>query len=651
MKLDHCLFGYDDGHRLIASSLPLGDEIAYLTELSDLAPGVIFGSSKGYWTGLPAPTIGRYVLMFTWPAPEMPRPGCVWTHALLLEPSMLESIKDLSILQGVISRPGNFVNKDYYSQPLEVDLTRKKITQLPLDLLLVEKLIDSLYGKVKTSIEVSSSDLLDRPLFAVWSQQWPRLRRNFRFQTAVSRKPRSTGSARFDIIAVFSQEDFFDSEIKDISSSWLNDAVVDIQSEMQHSFRNFLWEYGRDVRKQRGSFKPLAEIYSLSYETNTESILRIIEIVAEAFPTLNDANHLKQDLVDGGFAGQGQITLLNNLILSFEEEGAVFPPITTAGFDNLTGFWPRQSESVLNLLDLASQSKSESGEVIFKHLIRTVQTSEFWTLSRSNLIVRKLVVKQNPEFLLANESILDDSDIMDLLHLIPNDTKGLEQFINDMIERNNNDIASSIFDNFPDIAVAKVVQKLNSKKPVPTVWRKELWSRHDYLLKDEVIRNVTRASLLYDFADAFGWLSNVVIAEGLEPWYNSFMTVTNDLDGAALDMLDCFSIVLAIKSGGDKGLKIIEKNYSNLHRKILKSRLSPQARDMLFSQLPEIGWLRGWDLGYRFRLAIAQAYIYNKWSVNSFVSLASDRKGRELLADAASDIDGGREYSNAAWCD
>lgn len=651
MKLDHCLFGYDDGHRLIASSLPLGDEIAYLTELSDLAPGVIFGSSKGYWTGLPAPTIGRYVLMFTWPAPEMPRPGCVWTHALLLEPSMLESIKDLSILQGVISRPSNSVNKDYYSQPLEVDLTRKKITQLPLDLLLVEKLIDSLYGKVKTSIEVSSSDLLDRPLFAVWSQQWPRLRRNFRFQTAVSRKPRSTGSARFDIIAVFSQEDYFDSEIKDISSSWLSDAVVDIQSEIQHALRDFLWEYGRDVRKQRGSFKPLTEIYSLSYKTQSESMFRIIDIVAESFPNLNDANHLKQNLVDGIFAGQGQLTLLNNLILSFEEEGSAFPPITSVGVDNLTGFWPWQSESVLNLLALASQSKSESGGVIFKHLIRTVQTSEFWTLSRSNLIVRKLVVKQNPEFLLESESVLDDDDIIDLLHLIPYGIKGLEEFINDIIERNNNDIARLIFDCFPNIAVAQVVQKLNFNKPIPTVWRKEFWSHHDYLLKDEVIRNITRSSLLYDFADAFGWLSNVVIAEGLEPWYNSFMSVTNDLDGVALDMLDCFSIVLAIKSGGEKGLKIIEKKYLNLHQKILKSRLSPQARDMLFSQLPEIGWLRGWDLGYRFRIAIAQAYIYNKWSVNSYVSLASDRKGRELLADAASDIDGGREYSNAAWRD
>lgn len=70
---------------------------------------------------------------------------------------------------------------------------------------------------------------------------------------------------------------------------------------------------------------------------------------------------------------------------------------------------------------------------------------------------------------------------------------------------------------------------------------------------------------------------------------------------------------------------------------------------MLLPQLPDVGWLRGWDLGYRFRLAIAEAYVRNRWSVDSYVGLASDSKGRELLADAASDVEGGREYSNAAW--
>lgn len=57
MKFDQCLFGYEDGHRLLASSIPLGAETSLLTELSDLAPGTVFNRSNGYWTGLPVPSL------------------------------------------------------------------------------------------------------------------------------------------------------------------------------------------------------------------------------------------------------------------------------------------------------------------------------------------------------------------------------------------------------------------------------------------------------------------------------------------------------------------------------------------------------------------------------------------------------------------
>ncbi|MDV5501202.1 hypothetical protein [Klebsiella pneumoniae] len=649
MKLDHCLFGYDDGHRLIASSLPLGEESAYLTELSDLAPGVVFGSSKGYWTGSPAPSIGRYVLMYTWPAPEMPRPGCVWTHALLLEPAMLESIEDLSILQGVITRPGVSIEIDYYRQPLEVDLNKKNSSQLPLDITIVEKLIDSLYGKISTKIEVLSSDRLDQPLFAVWSQQWPKLRRNFRFQTAVSRMQRPTGSARFDIIAIFSQDESNNSESENISSRWLNDALTDVQSGGKTSLRTFLWEYGRDGRKQRGSFRPLTEIYSLGYKSQAGAVQRIINIISESFPTLNDAKHLKQHLVDGILACHEQIMLISNIMLSGNEKEIMFPAITMAGIDNLIGFWPQKAEPVLDLFILSSHSSSESGKIIFESLIEAIQSSDFWTLSYAHPIARKIVTERNPEFLLANRYKLDDIDVLNLLPLVPSTTKGLTHFINDIISQDNKNIASMVFDYFPSIAVAQVVQRLNVKTFVPKVWKKEFLSQYNYLLRDEVIRNITHSSLLFDIADVLGWLSDAVIVEGLEPWYNSLMAVTNDLDEPEADMLDCFFILLAIKSGGDKGLHVIEKLYVNIHHKILKSKLSQKARDMLLPQLPDVGWLRGWDLGYRFRLAIAEAYVRNRWSVDSYVGLASDSKGRELLADAASDVEGGREYSNAAW--
>jgi hypothetical protein len=65
LKIDNCLFGYDDGHRLLASSVKLGGEAtSQLTLLSDLAPGARFGSSDGYWTGFPLPQLERYALIY-----------------------------------------------------------------------------------------------------------------------------------------------------------------------------------------------------------------------------------------------------------------------------------------------------------------------------------------------------------------------------------------------------------------------------------------------------------------------------------------------------------------------------------------------------------------------------------------------------------
>ena len=73
-----CLFGYDDGHRMLSSSLPLsraGSSLLLL--LSDLEPGIQLGHVDSYWTGLPVATDKVYALLRTWAAPEMPRPGCV----------------------------------------------------------------------------------------------------------------------------------------------------------------------------------------------------------------------------------------------------------------------------------------------------------------------------------------------------------------------------------------------------------------------------------------------------------------------------------------------------------------------------------------------------------------------------------------------
>ena len=62
-SVHQALFGYDDGHRLLASSTRLSPSVtASLTVASDLAPDVRFRGSDGYWTGLPLPEVAGAVL-------------------------------------------------------------------------------------------------------------------------------------------------------------------------------------------------------------------------------------------------------------------------------------------------------------------------------------------------------------------------------------------------------------------------------------------------------------------------------------------------------------------------------------------------------------------------------------------------------------
>src|SRR5262245_53670958 len=88
--IKQALHGYSDGHRLLAFScrLPRDAENLMLI-LSDLSGPGGGDQFDPYLTGYPLGSAGRYALACTWPAPEMGRPGCVWTHTLLLGEELL----------------------------------------------------------------------------------------------------------------------------------------------------------------------------------------------------------------------------------------------------------------------------------------------------------------------------------------------------------------------------------------------------------------------------------------------------------------------------------------------------------------------------------------------------------------------------------
>ncbi|MNE98330.1 hypothetical protein D3C80_1968290 [compost metagenome] len=89
---------------------------------------------------------------------------------------------------------------------------------------------------------------------------------------------------------------------------------------------------------------------------------------------------------------------------------------------------------------------------------------------------------------------------------------------------------------------------------------------------------------------------------------------------------------------------MIKQTFDTVHSQALKSGLSQQAQEILSPFLPDVGWFKGWDLGLRIRVAVVQAFVRFDWSPRSFAELSNNRKAREMLSGAASDVPGGKRY-------
>ena len=108
MRIEQVLHGYKDGHQLLASStkaLSPSDrrKMALLSDWNEYVSAQEDDSS--YLTCYPLPDSPYFVVAKTWYADEKERPGCVWTHSLLLDIQGQSSFFDYKLLYSLFRRP------------------------------------------------------------------------------------------------------------------------------------------------------------------------------------------------------------------------------------------------------------------------------------------------------------------------------------------------------------------------------------------------------------------------------------------------------------------------------------------------------------------------------------------------------------------
>src|SRR5262249_7624724 len=189
VKLHQTLHGYADGHRLLAASrkFPREAERALLM-LTDISGPPTAGLFDSYLTGWAVPGAGAYALARTWLATELSRPGCVWTHTLLIDLTDLPRIADLALVRPMFRRPRRGESWQVYEQPTTLPLPPSG-AEPPARPAPPERdaarVLAALYGRVSGPawLVADGPDRVEDLVLALWGQAWPRLRRSLGFCT------------------------------------------------------------------------------------------------------------------------------------------------------------------------------------------------------------------------------------------------------------------------------------------------------------------------------------------------------------------------------------------------------------------------------------------------------------------------------------
>ena len=159
VNVEQTLHGYKDGHRLLASSVKLDAASARsMLVLSDMLTSVLRAGEQSYVSGYPLRPLGKYVIARTWLATELPRPGCVWTHSLLLDRETLASAS--SLLPAILSshrRPSKQGQQAEFAVALSVDVPTEEKLAHASSRPRASELIRALYGTDERCVVVPAS--------------------------------------------------------------------------------------------------------------------------------------------------------------------------------------------------------------------------------------------------------------------------------------------------------------------------------------------------------------------------------------------------------------------------------------------------------------------------------------------------------------
>ncbi len=641
LEIHQTLHGYRDGHRLLVSSIELDRDIhREMLILSDMSGSSMHKGFEQYYTGYPLSGIGLYAFSRTWYAPEMSRPGCVWTHTLLIPISKLAVNNNVTALSHRFRRPDNVdIDIQAYSLPLTIeDLSRESNSLENLNAYpnAVDPLFVALYGsETQRPVAISTDEPLEYEdtILQIWAKQWPALRCKFAFCSgAIS--PRSVYGCPFDLQVIPN------TQIRQHSRAIKNLHVVD--REMPTAQRTDWVALLMDAFPTESSTHSLIEFLNCFAGPSRDSVSALVllftdipraqphSIGAEDFllrfnSHFPDAGNRKSKIVKQ-ILGQA-FTGDRKRILGISEVDMLIALSAHAGeygFDEsilnvsqrVQSLWDDDRSSALYLLQsVVEKGNSPFGKAILTSFTACMNESDLSELAKKKTRTVYVLVSLDPR-LASYTSIwheLDQASSLSLLDAIQMDSLSVEatkSIQTAIVEAGKSCIGLEAWRLFGESFVCSLLCTVNrrgyltgdmsewvrvlSADPTTTVQ----WMRRHLPIHPRVL------VLILQSLDP---RSDTVKSVSISDWAKiSAVTGTENLEEGEILEVSAFMLAIALTGSGPDARALAKSTFPTVHKALEESKLNWRTWKTLEPLLPEIPWhwFRSWDQCERLRMAM-----------------------------------------------
>lgn len=655
------LHGYVEGHRELATSIRLKPRDAKtVLVLSDIASSGLRIGSDGYLTGYPLTDSGYYALARTWSATEIKRPGAVWTHTLLIEFADLPMLRDAQILLRHFNRPSldsaRAIGADF-GDPISIEefATTTVHASWHETMSWSRQLIAALYSlptdQVVSPAPPAGSEDAESAVLSIWSQQWPRLRRTFRFCTMTS-TDRSADKTGFDLQLLPESERavrsrfpgaVFAGEESLARAPWIDYAFQDLKFPQSSGLREFLQRVGGDVASGRRAFAPLVRLHMLltgepSSDMDWSEALQLLD--SELGPAAVSARGLVVSAAARNALTLDASTLdlvLRNLDLLSDHD------LEQSAVALGTAAW-RDTPERLARLQEGSRAENE------------IVTSTLTTLDERELLAGLEVAPQLVGAALRSRPTLAKSSALwrtgprvleQALRAAASAPDIVNAAFNELLQRNDDDLiriatsALTVDDLWRSLAPALERQDRSTEQLLPwlRVGLRDVGAVAHVLTSGTLTRRQALATIARNtFPDA------IPNDYGDDPWVIANRQSTGMLARDDSIFLSSYLLARALGTRSRNCADLVEASFDEIYGAAAQNQIGWDAWSLLEERLPQPNYWQKWDHCKQLRYGIAQLYVRRDLSPASFARLGSTDHDFAVLVRAAAKEWRGRDF-------